>query len=112
MITIKTINLAVRFLLELCILIIFCYWGFKTGVQTSTKILLGLGSPVLFALIWGVFLAPKSALRAPEPWLFVLEFAVFALASWALYSTGKSTLTATFALIYVLNKFLMVVWGQ
>ena len=60
---IKGLNLGVRFLLELCILVILGYWGFKTGGQTITKILLGIGSPILFAVVWGAFLAPKSSMR-------------------------------------------------
>ena len=69
--TIKLLNEAVRFFLELCILIILGYWGFKTGNSTFTKILLGIGSPLLFAVIWGIFLAPKSATRLQEPWLLI-----------------------------------------
>lgn len=109
---IKLINLGLRFLLELCILVIFGYWGFKTGSNTFMKFLLGLGSPILFAVVWGTFLAPKSSMRLGEPWLFLLELALFALTIWALYSTGKVNLTAVFGVIYVLNKILMIIWRQ
>ncbi len=108
----KMINLLVRFLLELCILAIFGYWGFKTGENAFMKFLLGLGSPALFAMVWGAFLAPKSPKRLDEPWLFLLELAVFGLACWALYSTGKINLTVAFGGIYVFNKILMVIWRQ
>ena len=109
---IKLTNMGIRFLLELCIMIILGYWGFKTGGQTLTKVLLGLGSPLLFALVWGVFLAPKSTMRLHEPWLFLVEIILFGLASWALYSTGRANLTVAFASIYVLNKILMLLWKQ
>ncbi|GIV98610.1 YrdB family protein [Roseiflexus sp.] len=108
----KSINLGLRFLLELCILVLFGYWGFKTGSNAFLKFLLGLGAPVLFAVAWGTFLAPKSPLRLHEPWLFLLELALFALAAWALYSTGKTDLTVTFGVIYLLNKILMLIWRQ
>lgn len=110
--TIKLLNLGIRFLLELCILVIFGYWGFKTGSSTLIKFLLGLGSPILFAVVWGTFLAPKSSMRLGEPWLFLLELVLFALTIWALYSTGKVNLTAAFSVIYVLNKILMIIWKQ
>lgn len=109
---IKLINLGLRFLLELCILVIFGYWGFKTGSNTFMKFLLGLGSPILFAVVWGTFLAPKSSMRLGEPWLFLLEVVLFALAMWALYSIGKLNLTITFSVIYLLNKILMIIWRQ
>ncbi len=110
--TIKLLNLGIRFLLELCILVIFGYSGFKTGSSTLIKFLLGLGSPILFAVVWGTFLAPKSSMRIGEPWLFLLELVLFALTIWALYSTGKVNLTAAISVIYVLNKILMIIWRQ
>lgn len=76
------------------------------------KFLLGLGSPILFAIVWGTFLAPKSSMRLDEPWLFLLELIVFVLTCWALFSTGKVDLTVAFGGIYVLNKILMVIWRQ
>jgi len=108
----KLLNLGVRFLLELCILAIFSYWGFQTGSNTFMKFLSGLGAPILFAVTWGTFLAPKSPGRLHEPWLLLLELVIFALACWALYSTGNAGLAAGFGSIYILNKMLMVLWRQ
>lgn len=110
--TIKTLNLLVRFLLELCILLIFGYGGFKTGNQELSKALLGIGAPVIFATIWGTLLAPKSALRLSQPWLLLLEVIIFGLTILALYSPGKTSLAAIFGLIYVINKILMLLWRQ
>ena len=109
---IKGLNLGIRFLLELCILVILGHWGFKTGGQTITKILLGIGSPILFAVVWGTFLAPKSSLRLHEPWLFFAEILIFGLATLALYKTSGLPLTIPFGTIYFLNKILMIVWRQ
>jgi hypothetical protein len=108
----KLVNVGIRFLLELCILVIFGYWGFKTGDGTFVKVLLGIGSPIVFAVMWGTFLAPKSSMRLHEPWLFLLEFVIFALTCWALYSTGKMDLAIAFGVVYLLNKILMVIWRQ
>lgn len=108
----KMINIGIRFLLEIGILGIFGYWGFKTGGGTFPRILLGIGAPILFAVVWGTLLAPKSSLRLDEPWLFMLELVIFALAGWALYSTGKAHLTIAFGAVYILNKILMIVWRQ
>ncbi len=111
--SLKLLNLGLRFLLELCILVIFGYWGFKTGGNsTLLKFLLGMGSPILFAAVWGIFLAPKSSMQLGEPWKFLLELIVFGLTGWALYSTGKTNLTITFGVIYLLNKILMIIWRQ
>ena len=76
------------------------------------KFLLGLGIPILFAAMWGTFLAPKSSMRLREPWLFLLELAIFALTCWALYSAGKIDLTIAFGGVYLLNKIFLVIWRQ
>jgi len=60
---IKMLNLLVRFLLELCLLAAIGYWGFETHSSWGWKILLGIGLPLLIAVLWGMFLAPKSAYR-------------------------------------------------
>ncbi|MBX3054099.1 MAG: YrdB family protein [Caldilineaceae bacterium] len=109
---IKSANIGIRFLLELCVLVIGGYWGSRTGENALTKILLGGGIPLLFALVWGMFLAPKSATRLPDPWLFLLEIVIFGLAVGALYSTGKTSLAITFGVVYLFNKLLMILWSQ
>ena len=108
----KSVNLGIRFVLELCTLLILGYWGFQTGEQTLTKLLLGIGSPFLLAIVWGTFLAPRSATRLHGPWSFLLEIALFGLAALALYSTGRVTITFAFGMLYLLNKILMLLWRQ
>jgi hypothetical protein len=109
---VQLLNLGLRFLLEVCALLIFGYWGFKTGGNPLMKFLLGLGAPLLVAVVWGTFLAPKSALRLPNPWLFLLELVIFALACWALYSAGSVNLSIAFGALYIFNKILMLIWRQ
>ncbi len=109
---IRSINLLLRFLLELCILAALGYWGFQTGQQTLARIGLGIGAPLLAAVVWGIFLAPASSRRLREPWRSILELVVFGSAIAALYSTGQRSLAVAFGLIYVINKVLLVVWRQ
>jgi len=44
---IKSANLALRFLLELCALVALAYWGFQTGRGLIVKIGLGMGAPLI-----------------------------------------------------------------
>ncbi len=109
---VKSVNLVLRFLLELCILVAIGYWGFKTQTQTFIKIGLGIGLPLLVAVVWAIFLAPASDMRLEEPWLLIAELVIVGAALAALYSTQQRSLTLTFGLIYVINKILMVIWRQ
>jgi hypothetical protein len=57
---IKGANLLLRFLLELCVLGALGYWGFKTGSVTSTRVVLGVGAPLVAAVVWSTFLSPTA----------------------------------------------------
>lgn len=112
MVAIKWINLGVRFLLELGILAALGYWGFQSGSSTWMKWVLGLGAPLLAAVVWGTFVAPKAAVELSASLHLLVELAVFGLAILALYRAGQANLAAAFGLIYLINKILLVVWGQ
>jgi hypothetical protein len=47
----KSINLLVRFLLELSMLAALGYWGFTMHTGVLNKVLFGLGAPLLAAVI-------------------------------------------------------------
>lgn len=107
---IKIANLALRFILELCALVALGYWGFKAGGTPITKLALGIGAPLLAAVVWGTFLAPRAAV--PGPLSLVLELGVFGSAAAALYAAGRPALAWALAVLYVINRVLMYVWGQ
>jgi hypothetical protein len=112
MVLIKSANVAVRFLLELCLLAALGYWGFQTERGLIVKIVLGLGLPLLVAILWGIFLAPASSMRLHGPVSLVLEWALFGIGAAALYATGYPRLAWALLLIYAINKVLMYVWEQ
>jgi len=110
--TLKSINIAVRFLLEICVLISVGYWGFKTGSGWFLKILLGIGIPLLIAVIWGAFGAPKAAYHLQGPSLLALEVVVFGAGVAALFATKNYSLAWSFAALVVINRIFMYVWKQ
>ena len=108
----KLLNLALRFGLELAMLVIFGFWGFKTGRPPLMRWVLGIGSPLLAAVIWGLWMAPRANRRLQGAAFLMLELVLFGLAGWALYSTGQKNLTLWFGLVYLVNRILMAVWKQ
>ncbi len=94
------LNLALRFILELCILFAIAYWGWTrdTGVL---RYVLAIGLLLIAAVLWGTFRVPGEVAgnpHAPVPvpgWLrLLLEIVLFGFAVWGLYNAG-----ATFAAI-------------
>jgi len=109
---IKGANLLLRFLLELCALGALGYWGFKTGSATLTKVVLGVGAPLVAAVVWGTFLSPRAPIQLHWGVVLMLQGLVFASAAAGLVSTGHRSLALVFVVIVVINAILMYVWGQ
>ena len=104
----QALNYTVRFLLELCALAALGYWGFVTGQGMAIKWLLGLGAPLLAAVAWGAFVAPKARWPAREPWRLLVEILVFGAASIALWAAGQPLLAVVLAVVYMVNRFWLV----
>ena len=105
-------NLALRFLLELCALVALGYWGFKTGNTTIAKIALGVGAPLVAAVVWAVFVSPQASVQLPGLVVLVLQVLVFGSAAAALVATGHRAMALVFVVTVVINALLMYVWGQ
>jgi hypothetical protein len=99
-------NLALAFVLELCALGALCYWGVSVGGGFVTKTVLGLGTPLCAAVLWGLFAAPRAPVSVPSL-RFGVKVIVFGSASLALYATGHHVLAFAFALVVVANAALI-----
>lgn len=108
----KMLNLAIRFLLELCMLAAVGYWGFKTQTGWLMKILFGIGLPILIAFLWGAFLAPKATRPLSGASFLTLELILFSTGAVALFASGKPTLGWIYTITVVVNKILLFVWKQ
>ena len=85
------VNLAIRFALEIAMLITLAIWGWHLS-DNRTKYVLALSFPVIAATLWGVFRIqndPKPApVEIPGVLRLFLEFALFGAAVWALRDMG------------------------
>jgi hypothetical protein len=109
---IKNLNLAVRFILEMWALIAVGYWGFKYNSNIVMKIVLGIGAPLLIAVVWGMFGSPKATYKISVPLQWLLICVIYLLASLALYTSGKQQMALLFGVIAIINSILMYVWKQ
>ena len=108
----KGAHRALRLLLDPCALGALGYWGLKTGNATIAKIALGVGAPLVAAVVWGAFVSPQAPVQLPRLVVLVLQVSVFGSAAAALVGTGHRTLALVFVVIVVINAILMYVWGQ
>lgn len=105
-------NLALRFILELCALASLGYWGFQATGTILKKIVLGIGTPLLIAIIWAMLGSPGALVKLSPHFHLLLEIIVFGLPAIALYGTGKYGLALTYVLLVVINRILMFIWHQ
>ncbi len=98
------VNLAIRFALEIAMLIALACWGWHLS-DTWIKYLLAVAFPVLAAILWGVFRIQNDPNPAPVeiPGIIrlLLELALFGIAVWALYDIGFGKLGLTMAIIVI-----------
>ncbi|MEZ0611855.1 YrdB family protein [Fibrella sp. WM1] len=105
----KTINLALAFLLELALFASLALWGFQQGRTTFTRYAYAIGLTLLGITLWGVLAAPRSAYRLPFAGRLVFELILFLTGAGLLYLTGRHTAGLLFAglvLVSVLIAFL------
>lgn len=106
------LNLALRFILEVCALVSFSYWGFQSSKTFLFKFVLGIGTPLLIATIWAIFGSPAAPIPLQGIERMLLELFIFGLATIALYTSGKPALSIVFASFVIINRFLMHIWDQ
>lgn len=113
------INLAIRFILELCALFAMGMWGWRLS-DGWPRFLLALVIPVVAAAAWGTFAVPDDPSRsggAPIPVSgtvrLLLEVAIFGVGAWALWAVGYPQWGASFAIVVILHyaiSYDRIVW--
>jgi hypothetical protein len=110
--TIKNANLALAFFMELGVLVALGYWGFHTGAGIITRIILGIGIPVIAIVVWGILGAPNSAWQLQGLWFLALSVVWFGSAALGLFVAGQRKLGIAFALFFVINQALVYALGK
>ncbi len=108
----KSLNLGLRFTLELCLIFALCFGGFHITNHLLFKWLLVIILPLSAALIWGTFIAPKAAHLLDQPQRMLIELLLFGTAVALLFATGHKTAGFVLAGAVLLNEVLLISWRQ
>ncbi len=109
---IKSINLLITFLLELCLLVVYGYLGFNIGNSKIVNIVGAIAVPAIVALIWGLYLAPKSFKDIPTIIKQIGKGILFLLAFIGLFLLKQERIGIIFLIIYIINMILLILWKQ
>jgi hypothetical protein len=105
-------NAVIRFLLELCMLATFAYWGSRATDGTAANVAIAIVAPVAAVAVWGVFMAPRSKNRLAERHRIPLEIVLFGLATAALSAAGRLGLAIAFGVTAAVNTTLVHLLGE
>jgi hypothetical protein len=108
----RNLNLAFRFILEMLVLLALALWGFGVSDQLLLQFLLGLGAPTLAAAVWGTFVAPKAPRRLDDPTRLALEIVVFGAGTLAFIASGRLLIGVLLAVAAAISLMLMFAWDQ
>jgi hypothetical protein len=103
----SSVILLVFFLLELAALFSYGFWGFHLERGWIVKILFGIGTPLVVAVLWGMFVSPKATYPVSIPLKILIQSAVFLGAAIALYSSGQRNAAILFANVALLEVLLV-----
>lgn len=109
---IKSLNLGLRFILELYLLGALGYAGFNITNNALLKWILLLILPTIAAVIWGVFIAPKASHHLAQPQRLFIELILFGSAAVLLAIVGQKFTAALLAAIASINEAFLWLWKQ
>ena len=110
--TMMSLNLALRFILEMVVLVALFVWGISVSDELILQVLFGVGFPLVAVIVWGLFVAPKASRRLPDPARLGVEIGVFGMGVLAFILAGYLLLGLLLAAASALSLFLMFYWGQ
>ena len=107
----KWLNVVLRAVMEVGIVVALGYWGYQTGKNMGTKLLLGIGAPVLGFGFWGAVDFHQAG-RLAEPLRLTQELVVSGLAVFAWYITGQHVLGWALGLLIIVHHALVYLLGD
>ena len=110
--TMRNLNLAFRFILELTVLVALFLFGVSRSDSLLAQVILGLGIPAVAMTVWGLFVAPKATRRLPDPARLVVELCVFGAGVVAFALSGYIVLGLLLGTAAVISIVLMFFWDQ
>jgi hypothetical protein len=109
---VRAANLALRFLLELCLLAALGYWAFGAAGGGLGGALLAAAVALAVCLVWGLFVSPKARFQLGLVGWLVAQGGLFVLGAAALWSAGQTVLGVSLLVVFLLNLAVLYRLGE
>lgn len=90
--------LFILFLLELCALVALSWAGFAVQAPAGVRIAFGVGLPLVAAVAWGLFAAPRAKYKVPPGAVTTIKVIVYGAATLAIFALGHERLALAYPL--------------
>ena len=90
--------------MELAVLLFIGYWGFTIDGNMLGKGLAGIGVPLVIAVLWSAFVAPKATYSISALGKIAIEAAIFLLGIYAVYACFGKMAALLLAIMMVVNS--------
>ena len=84
----RGVTLTARFICELAMLAALAFWGYVVGEGVWAWVL-GLAAPVVAAIVWGLFVAPRARVPVPASVRVAVELVLYTAAAAGLAAAGQ-----------------------
>ena len=105
MLALQSVLAVLRFVLELCLVAAFGYFGFTFSGAAGW--ILGIGLPAALIVVWGALVAPRAPRRREGGSRFALETVLFLLGTGALAAVGLWPWGVTLFIVFVVDLVLL-----
>ncbi len=102
----KATNLTLRFACELAALAAVGWWGWTVTPA------LGVALPLVVAVVWGAWIAPKARRRLADPARLAVELVIFATATGCFVAVDEPVVAVVFAAVAVVTALLVRKWPE
>ena len=97
------------FLVEVAMLILLGHWGYRLFDNMLMKVLFAILAPLVAAILWGIFAAPRSKTRLQQPWLLVFKLVMFISTAVLIYLEGHIFIAAALLFFALLNQSVSII---
>ncbi|MES9504934.1 YrdB family protein [Streptomyces sp. NPDC000609] len=96
-------NELLAFVVELAALGALGWWGSVVGDGVVFRLMLAVGAPVVAAVVWGLFAAPRARFRPPLVGVLLVKAVVLGSGVYAVHAVGHPEAAVVFAVVVVVN---------
>jgi hypothetical protein len=108
----RTANLALKFLLELAALGALAVTGLSLDASLLVRVVVAIVAPLVAALVWGRWCAPRSPRRLAMTPRIIVELVVLLGSAAALALVGDAAAAAVLSGLVVINLALLFLLGD